>query len=80
MKDWERTLITPETILLDALDVIYKAGSRIAFIVDAYIYLFKQLIADCIAPFFYSSRLVKLCSSFCLNLPISKNKHCTNKI
>ncbi len=35
MKDWERTLITPETILREALDVIDKAGSRIAFIVNA---------------------------------------------
>jgi hypothetical protein len=80
MKDWERTLITPETILLDALDLIYKPGSRIALIVDAGFYLFKQLIAGCTAPLFYSSRLVKLFSSFCLNLPISKNNHCTNKL
>lgn len=34
MKDWERTLITPETILRDALDVIDKAGSQIALVVD----------------------------------------------
>lgn len=34
MKDSECTLITPETILRDALDVIDKAGSRIAFVVD----------------------------------------------
>ncbi len=35
MKDWERTLITPETTLRDALDVIDKAGSQIALVVDA---------------------------------------------
>lgn len=34
MKDWERTLITPETILRDVLDVIDKAGSQIALVVD----------------------------------------------
>lgn len=34
MKDWERTLITPETILRDALDLIDKAGSQIALVVD----------------------------------------------
>lgn len=35
MKDWERTLITPETILRDALDVIDKAGVQIGLVVDA---------------------------------------------
>lgn len=35
MKNWELTLITPETILRDALDVIDKAGSQIALVVDA---------------------------------------------
>jgi dTDP-glucose pyrophosphorylase len=35
MKGWERILITPETILRDALDVIDKAGSQIALVVDA---------------------------------------------
>lgn len=34
MKNWERTLITPETILRDALSVIDKAGSQIALVVD----------------------------------------------
>jgi len=35
MKDWERTLIAPETTLRDALEVIDKAGSQIALVVDA---------------------------------------------
>jgi dTDP-glucose pyrophosphorylase len=35
MKDWERTLITPETMLRDAFDVIDKAGSQIALVVDS---------------------------------------------
>jgi len=35
MKDWERTLITPETLLRDALDVIDKAGVQIGLVVDA---------------------------------------------
>jgi Nucleotidyl transferase/CBS domain len=35
MKDWERTLITPETSLRAALAVIDKAGSQIALVVDA---------------------------------------------
>jgi hypothetical protein len=56
MKDWERTLITPETILRDALDVIYKEGSRIAFVVDADRYFFDQLTVCRTPPFSYSSR------------------------
>lgn len=34
MKDWERTLITAETTLREALVVIDKAGSQIALVVD----------------------------------------------
>lgn len=35
MKNWESILITPETILRDALEVIDKAGTQIALVVDA---------------------------------------------
>lgn len=35
MKHWERTLIAPDTRLRDALEVIDKAGSQIALVVDA---------------------------------------------
>jgi dTDP-glucose pyrophosphorylase len=35
MKNWERILITPETTLRDAMNVIDKAGSQIALVVDA---------------------------------------------
>lgn len=35
MKHWERTLIAPDTTLRDALEVIDKAGSQIALVVDA---------------------------------------------
>lgn len=80
MKDWERTSITPETILRDALNVIDKAGSQIALVVDSDRYLFDQLTAGRTAPLSYSSRLVKLCRSLRLNLPIFKNNHCTNKL
>lgn len=56
MKDRDCPLITLETRLRDALDVIDKAGSRIAFIVDAGCYLFDQLMAGCTAPLSYSFR------------------------
>lgn len=35
MKRWEQTLIGPESTLRDALDVIDKAGTQIALVVDA---------------------------------------------
>lgn len=35
MKEWERTLIVPNSSLRDALDVIEKAGSQIALVVTA---------------------------------------------
>lgn len=35
MKHWERTLIAPDTTLRDALEVIDKAGSQIALVIDA---------------------------------------------
>lgn len=56
MKDWGRTLITPETIPRDALDVIDKTGSQIALVVDAGRYLFDKLMAGCTALPSYSSR------------------------
>lgn len=92
MNDWELTLITPETILRDALDVIDRTGSRIIFVVDVYRYLFDKLNASRNSPLSYSSGarflapprvascLVKLRSSLCSNLPIVKNNHCTNKL
>jgi hypothetical protein len=90
MKDRDCTLITLETRLRDALDVIDKAGSRIAIVVDAGRYLFDQLMAGCTAPLSYSSRalfqspsrvvsrLVKLFSSSFLNSLILYN-HLINK-
>lgn len=44
------------TILRDSPVVIVKAGSQIAFVVDAVSYLLDQLNAGCSAPLSYSSR------------------------
>lgn len=56
MKDWEHTLITPEAILRDALDVIDKAGLQIAIVIDTDPYLVDKLIEGCSKSPSFSSR------------------------
>lgn len=56
MKDWERTLITPKTILRDALDVIDKVGLQIAILIDTEPYLMDRLIEGFSKSHSFSSR------------------------
>lgn len=70
MKDWELTLITPETILRDALDVIGKAELQIAIVIDAYPYLLAKLIGGCSkSPSFFFSRVIPSTSASCFTPP-----------
>lgn len=87
MKYKQSSLIKPKTILQDALDAIGAAGSQIAFVVIAGGHFFVKLFENRSASPFYTpcarlqspsritSRLVRPCSTSCLNSPIFKNNH-----